>query len=478
VEPLEAKVADFIGANGLFAEARAVLLAVSGGADSIALLHVMKALVAEGALATELACVHVNHQLRGDESAGDETFVLQLASKLGLPIVSRTVDVKRRAEADRLSVETAGRRVRLACFAETARAQGCTWVATGHQRDDNAETVLQRLRRGTGFRGLAAIRPARRLEEGLWLARPLLDCTRAEIIAYLRNRDLTWREDRTNTDCRYTRNYVRHCLLPTLQNQSAVTLVDGLSDLAASARRLHERVSTQAKQAARSVITTEGRVSIDAMTLTALPGIVAAELIRLQLPKLGCGERDLTRHHYESILQLALHPAGKRTLTLPSGLSVRSEYGSLILQRRQPADRKTTNSQDVILDIPGTAALAGRRIEARVLDPSESTALEITGDKGPFLEYLDLDRVGRSLVVRRRRPGDRFRPLGMPREKKLGKFLTAARVPETVREAVLVFDDGQRIVWVCPLRISEHAKVTRATRHVLMLAVSDANRRL
>lgn len=475
VEPLEAKTAEFIRAQRLFAKAKGILLAVSGGADSIALLEVIRTLVSNGTLAADLACVHINHQLRGDESEGDETFVVERATKLELPLVSRTVDVKAFAKVQRLSLETAGRRIRLDCFAEIARARSCNWVATGHQKDDNAETVLQRLRRGTGFRGLGAIRPARQLEDGLWLARPLLNCTRAEIVSYLQTKRLGWREDRTNADCTYTRNHIRHRLLPALQSHTDDSLVDALSDLAASARRLHAHVSTQAEQAAsRYVAAADNQVSIDATALAELPEIVAVELIRLQLPRLGCGERDLTQRHFKNVLQMAAHPVGRHSLTLPGELSVRTEYGHLILRRRQRSDTDERDCSDVVLGIPGTVELAGRRIEAGILSPSEMAALEIKGDKSPFLEYLDLDRVSRSLVVRRRRPGDRFRPLGLPGEKKLGKFLTAARVPETVRQDVLVFEDGHRIVWVCPLRISEYAKVTKATRRILMLAVSDS----
>ncbi len=477
MEPLEEKVAGFIRANGLFAGGECILLAVSGGADSIALLHVMRRLTSDGIIGAELFCAHINHQLRGRESEGDETFVAEQARELGLPVTSRGVDVTAYAKEHRLSIETAGRQVRLACLAEIAQAQGCAWIATGHQRDDNAETVVQRLRRGTGFRGLGGIWPARRLDGNLRLARPLLCSTRAEIVAYLQTRNLRWREDHTNADCTYTRNYVRHRLLPALQSQSTGSLADTLTELAASAGRLHQRVSEQAKRATSTIVRCTGdAVSIDTEALAALPQIVAVELIRLQLPRLGGGERDLTRRHYENILQLAHQPPGKHMLTLPGGLSVRTEHGNLILQPRQPANRYEGSVQSVALDIPGMASFAGHTVEARILGRAEIETTKIERDKSPFLEYLDLDRVGRPLVVRRRRPGDRFRPLGLAGEKKVGKFLTAARVPAKVRENVLVFDDGQKIVWVCPVRICEQVKVTERTQRILMLSVSDRQR--
>jgi tRNA(Ile)-lysidine synthase len=477
VEPFEDKVAAFIEANRLFAEDERILLAVSGGADSTALLHVMRKLHSDGIISGRLVCAHVNHQLRGWESDTDETFVTEQAEGLGLPVTSKRVDIQAYAAEHRLSTETAGRQVRLACLAEIAQVQGCLWVATGHQKDDNAETVIQRLRRGTGFRGLAGIWPVRPLANELRLARPLLGCTRAEIITYLRAKNLRWREDHTNTDCAYTRNYVRHRLLPALQSQSAGSLADAITELAVSAQRLHQRVGEQAKRAAStSVRYKNNTVSVEMKALAALPQIVAVELIRLQLPKLGCGERNLTRRHYEGLLRLASQSTGKHALTLPDSLSVRSERGDLVLQRRQPTTGPEEGNQDTVVDVPGTTPFAGHTVEARILSRVEIETAKIRRDKNPFVEYLDLDRVGRPLLVRRRQLGDRFRPLGLAGEKKVGKFLTAARVPDDAREDVLVFDDGEKIVWVCPARISEHVKVTEKTRRILMLSISDRQR--
>ncbi len=474
VELLEAKVAAFIQTNGLFTEAPRVLLAVSGGADSIALLHTMKALASAGTVHADLVCVHINHRLRGSESDGDERFVIETATALGLDVVFRTVDVKAHAKAHKLSLETAARQLRLKRFAEAARANGCKWIATGHQQDDNAETVLQRLSRGTGFRGLAAIAPTRKLEGDLWLARPLLDCRRSEIVAYLESKGLPWREDRTNTDCAHTRNFVRHRLLPALERQSVGSLVGELAELAASAWKLHRQVQTEAQEAMCYVAASDDNtISIGAKPLATLPEIVAVELLRLQLPRLACGERDLTRYHYQGILELARRPVHRRALTLPGGLSVRVEYGNLIFQRQEAPAQSRPSNLAVTLDIPGAVELGGRQIDARMLSGSEITTLKIKGDKDPFVEYLDFDCVSRPLLVRRRRPGDRFWPLGLAGVKKLGKFLTAAKVPDRVRRNLLVFDDGARIVWVCPIRINEEAKVTRQTRRILRLRVSD-----
>ena len=474
MERLEDNVVRFVEAHHLFQGAGQVLLAVSGGADSIALLHIMHGLVDQGILHIELACIHVNHGLRGAAGDADEAFVAEQAAKLKLPMKTRTVDVATHAQTHRLSVETAGRQLRLACLSEIARSQRCTWIATGHQKDDNAETVVHRLRRGTGFRGLGGIWPARQLREGLTWARPLLDTTRDEIVAYLQSRNLKWREDRTNADCIHTRNYIRHRLLPELQRETAGSLVEQLASLALSSQRLYARVAEQAKIAETQYVRTDtDQCLIETEILATLPGLVAVELIRRQLVHLGCGEQNLTTCHYQGILALATSDLMVKAPILPGGFVAYRRSGRVILRRPIAPHEIPRNTPSVEIAIPGTTDFSDYRIEACILSPTDIARTEIENDKNPLLEYLDLSGIKGPLVVRQRRCGDRFQPLGLASQKKVGKFLTAARVPETTRQKTLVFEDSEGIIWVCPVRISERVKVTDQTRQILVLEVTD-----
>jgi len=473
---MEQKVAGFIRLHGFFAGADRILLAVSGGADSTALLHILWSLRAAGIISADLVCAHVNHQLRGPASDKDERFVVEQATRLGLPVVTRAVDVRAHAKAYRLSVETAARRLRLEALREVAETSGCTWVATGHQKDDNAETIIQRLHRGTGFRGLAGIWPARRFGEGPWFARPLLDITRQQIVAYLNRQDIKWREDRTNVDPAYVRNYIRHGLLPALQRESGGSLVADLSELAASARRLYDRVQRDAEEAmSQAAQAQEGEIMLAVSRLSSLPELVAVELVRQALVKLGCGEQNLTQNHYRGIMRLA-RSAGARVLTLPGGFVAQRDREGIILSRSAPCASPVglappPPSEPLALRIPGQTQFGGCRIEASILDAVDLKTSQIEGDKSPLCEYFDLDRMRQPVVVRPRRAGDRFRPLGLDGEKKLGKFLTAAKVPREVRERIMVFADREKVIWVCPVRIGEPAKVTGETRRILLLNV-------
>lgn len=471
LDNIEKDVAEFLGLHGIFAGAGGVLVAVSGGADSICLLHILKTLQNEGFLHAELVCAHVNHRLRGQASDADERFVVGYAGTLGLPVVTRTVDVPTHARTRKLSIETAGRQLRLAVLAEIARDRGCAWVATGHHKDDNAETLIHRLRRGTGFRGLAGIRPIRPLGDHLWLARPLLCVTRDRIVRYLRERALPWREDHTNSDTEYMRNYIRHRMLPLLQQDSQGCLIEELSNLAMSAGRLCDQIHRRVEEAWDAMAhSDENKIRIDATGLALLPEMVAVELVRQTLVKLGSGERDLTERHYGNILRLARQRMPGKAICLPGGFSARYESGQVVL-RRGVGSSNAVHGTSLAIPIPGRSRFCGCWINAKILDRDEIDMRGITRDKGPFTEYMDWDRVKPPLIVRPRMTGDRFEPFGLGAVKKVGKFLTTEKVPRELRERTLVFADREKILWVCPIRIAESVRITDGTRHVLKLTV-------
>jgi tRNA(Ile)-lysidine synthase len=475
---LEETVAEFIRRHGLFAGAERILLAVSGGADSIALLHILTALKARGRIEADLVCAHINHQLRGPASEADEQFVVAQANLLSLPVVARAVEARAHAQRQRLSLETAARQLRLGSLTEIARGRACAWIATGHQKNDNAETVLQRLLRGTGFRGLAGIRPMRPWN-GLRLASPLLGTTRREIIQYLERHDLRWHEDQTNVDVAYTRNYIRHRLLPFLEEQAQSDLVEELSELGASAGRLSDRVEREAREAWSNLIEpTADKVVVHASGLASLPEIVAVELIRRAIADLAAGRSELAKQHYRALLELARGNGSGKEISLPDGFVARREGDRIRLHRTPPPRTRRVLltpllPAPIVLAVPGEIRFSGHVVEARILSRDEIDAANLTGDKAPRVEYLDLDQVKLPVVVRSREAGDRFRPLGMIGEKKVGKFLTTAKVPRGVREQALIFADREKIVWVYPVRISDRVKITEQTRRVLQLTIDD-----
>jgi tRNA(Ile)-lysidine synthase len=470
----EKKVAEFAQVNGLFDTADKILLAVSGGADSMALMYTMCALKRDGAFSGELFCAHINHQLRQGESDLDEDFVVTQATKLNLPITTRRVDVRGFAAANKLSIETAARQLRIESLLDIAGHNNCACIATGHQKNDNAETVLQRLARGTGFRGLAGIWPERIFQGKIRFIRPLLCVTRSEILNHLEKCNLNWRVDHTNADCTYRRNYIRHRLLPALQQDCAGCIVEQLADLSQSARRFHNMVCRRADEVWSDMAYSTGDTAVLKVEdfLPEHPA-VKVELIRRSLAAIGSGERSLTHRHYERMCRLADQNGSDKKIELPSRFLVRREYGKLIFSLdRKPHVKRGAKYYLATLEVPGPTQFGDYLIEAHILEAENEKFEASKAKKGDFVECFDLDKLKLPITIRLREDGDRFWPLGLPRQKKVGKFLTDAKVPQEIRRKVLIVADREKIIWVCPIRISEQAKVTDKTGRILQLQIA------
>jgi len=470
----EKTIAAFIAENDLVGSAGKIVLAVSGGADSVSLLHTAWALKAAGVLKAQLVCAHINHQLRGAQADKDEQFVAAQAVKLNLAVVTRKVDVRRFARERKLSIETAGRQLRIEILSDIAAEEGCGLVATGHHKDDNAETIIQRLVRGTGFRGLCGIRPKQLFAENLAFIRPLLCVTRAQIVDYLRRRNLEWREDATNADCTFRRNFIRHCLLPQLQQQSSGSLAEQIFELSRASQRLRLYIVECAdKLWGRMARQTDDTVTVNIEAFRSQPEFVRVELVRRSLVALGCGERDLTREHFHSIVQLAQKGISGKRVVLPGGYEVARGYQGISFERTtQSRPSSKQKVWTVNLKVPGRTMFGERLIEATVLDYDSGAFERFKAEKDESIEWFDLDMLRWPMKARVRLIGDRFHPLGYPDKKRVGKFLTSAKTPRELRENVIVVADNEKIIWVWPVRISEQAKITAETRKILQLRIT------
>jgi tRNA(Ile)-lysidine synthase len=407
----EKKIAGFIKANGLFGPADKILLAVSGGADSTALMYAVCAMKAEGVLSGDILCAHINHQLRGPEGDGDEAFVIAQAGELGLAVTTRRLDVRGFARKNKLSIETAARKLRIESLLDVAKTNNCNCVVTAHQKDDSAETVLHRLVRGTGFRGLGGIWPLRYFADGIGFVRPLLCVRRDEIVEYLKGRNLKWRTDRTNDDCSYRRNYIRHRLLPELQRKCKGSIVEQLSELARSAREFYSLVCSKAEKVwpGTAGVGSE-KVTLNLKSFSAQPQPVKVDLVRRSLTCLGGGEGDLTHRHYGRILQLAQQNINGsvvrdvRKIELPGGFVVWRECENLVFSRAgQALKSEELISGSIKAQVPGRTKFGRCSIEAAVFEADGRKFKEFRAGKDNFIEWFDSDKVSLPLVVRSRR---------------------------------------------------------------------------
>ncbi len=424
-----------------------LLVAVSGGPDSVALLAALSGLADE--FGVEVLAAHFNHGLRGEEALRDQRCAQEVAARLGIACVVETSTSLRPGA----NVEARARAQRYAFLLRTADAHGCAKIATGHTLDDQAETVLMRLLRGSGIDGLTGIEPVR---DGR-IIRPLIDCTRLDVLAFLRTADLPFCEDSSNTDRRFLRNRMRHDVLPLLESiqPAAKRRLARTAEIVADELRFAREHEAQLLTAA---LRSDGELPVAAVLATPLPLRLVRAWVRQQRGHL----RGLSASHFNAILALARGSQPNGIITLPNGERVWREYDCV----RFSAEPQAVAPESTILRVPGAVRLAsGWRIAAHV-EP-------LTGGWDPpadlFAVLADADLVAGPLVVRTRRPGDRVRALGLGGHRKLQDVLVDRKVPLRVRASCPIIESAGEVLWMPGVVRSSHGLVTASTRSILRL---------
>ena len=434
--------------------ARGIVAAVSGGGDSVALLRLLHSL--GGERSWRLSVAHLDHGTRGDEGHADASFVAALAESLDLPI-----DAGRWAPTREGHFEADARRARYAWLVQVARDRGAAFVAVGHTRDDQAETILHRILRGTGPRGLAGMAPRRRLAEGIALARPLLGAGRADLRLYLATIGQSFREDSSNADPRRTRNRLRSDLLPKLASEYNPNVVEALDRLGRFAR---EDLSRRGRRVA--VIARASVVSADASgivlrrePLMGLSPALRAEVVRLLWRRAGWPEGAMTAARW-----LRLANATEKRFAAGSGIEAVISAETMALA---PLSRT-----DGIEPVPPARLTVPGRLDDRglvaTLDPDAPHDEEIDLDRVAFWSDVDSPRF---LRVAAPEPGDRFDPLGLGGHSQgLNDFFRGRGVAKPDRRRISVVSDREGIVWVVGHRIAHRVRVTGATTRRLRLS--------
>jgi tRNA(Ile)-lysidine synthase len=444
-------------AHSMFAEGGPVVVMVSGGADSVALL---RWLVGSKAAGQRLSVLHVNHRLRGEAAESDAAFVERLCAEVGVPCRVAAYDVGAYAEEEGLNVEDAGRRVRYrfadeeldARCAEAGVEPAAGRIATAHTFDDRAETMIMRLAQGTGVSGLVSP-PYRRGR----VVRPLLDCTRADVTGYLAALGQTWREDATNLDTSRLRARVRADVVPLLRE------INPRFDttLARTLRVMSEEddlLDGEAAEAEAAYVESRGGELRIAAAASAIPRPLLRRMLRRAVFAAFPEASRLEFEHLEALCDGLAQDGFSRDL--PGRLRAFDEYGTLVISREAGTARALAPS---LLNVPGMLDLG--EAGSVTAEPAGPDGI----DPDPATALVDADAVREALVVDSARPGDRIRPLGMEGSRKLQDVLTDAKVPARLRPLVPVVRDGERIVWVVGVRISEDYRVGPGTRRAIRL---------
>ena len=454
---------------------RRLVVAVSGGPDSLALLYALRSIQHDLSLAVHVA--HLDHRLRGQDSAADAEFVAQTCAKLGIDYTVENVDVLAFRREHRMSLEEAAREVRywfLVCVAERVGADA---VALGHTSDDQVETVLMNIVRGSGLRGLRGMKPVSKQRiagSDVTLFRPILNLSKQDTIAYCAALDLILRSDESNSSTEMTRNKVRLELLPLLREMNPA-FGDAILRLARNANEALAVVEGAVDAAWSEAVTQVGEsICIDRERFRELDVALRSHLVIRALSHVKGDMQGIERIHVDDAVNAVIESSGSQ-LHLPGGLRLIVEQRSAHLYAED--DVFAAASLDASpLAVPGLKTVGGWRISTeRIKIASEDRS---SGTYWHSAEQF-VERFGRgvdvsSLAVRSRVPGDRFQPLGMSGTKKLKDFMIDEKVPGSMRDGVPLIVTSRGIAWVVGWRIAEWAKVDDDDRECLEIRVERA----
>ncbi len=467
-------LAETIEAERLLPPDGRLVVGVSGGADSVALLHGLREVNRVRGLPWKIYVGHLHHGIRGTAADEDAQFVKDLAGSLDLPVTVEQADVPGLAKARQQSIEEAAREARYAFFERICLHTESRHIVLAHHADDNAETVLHRILRGTGLRGLAGIAPVRALSPGseIVVVRPLLKLHKGEIVAFLRERDLPWREDHTNTQTSLTRNRIRNEILPLLEGKINRQVREALIRLAEQARLTDAYLAETAQRTLETLMIsrTDCELTLNLPALLKRSKVIRAELVRQAFLWLRVGEQQIDRRHVMAVLRLAEQGVNNKRINLPGRLTVARRYDRLVFSLPD-GNAPSEEFLEVSVKVPGRTIVRrkGVWLETEVV-AFEASLLQHVKEKGDsWTEYVDADQVSCPLVVRPKRVGDRFWPLGGPGSKKLSDFFSERKVDAADRERIAVVCDQLGPIWVMGMRIDERVKLRRHTTRVLRM---------
>ncbi len=440
------KVREYIKTHKMLGDEDKVIAGISGGADSICLLFMLLRLKQE--MGFQIACVHVHHGLRGESADRDEEYVRSVCKKEGAELFVYHENVKGYARKHRLTEEEAGREVRRSRFEEVLREQGGTCIALAHHKNDNAETVLWNLCRGTGLKGLGGISP----KNGIWI-RPLLCLERREIESYLEKRGISYCTDETNLEDHYTRNRLRNRVIPYLEEKVNEKAVVHIAECAAKLKIIGEYLEAETarymEQCRREG--KDGGIVILKDKYGQVPGALKDEVILSLICEAAGRRKDVGDVHVKAVQQLMERQVGRR-ISLPYGLEAARSYEGICL-RRQDAEEKVAENPV---------------FQMRIF---EKNVESITFSQKNYTKWFDYDIITNTVKIRHRQPGDYIVIDKEGRKQKLKQYFINTKIPQEIRDSIWLAADGKEIMWIAGYRQSQAYQVTDNTRRILEISI-------
>ena len=470
------KVKNFIINYKLLTKQDKILVALSGGPDSIALLSIMLSLKEKFKL--DLTIAHLNHGIRGTEADRDQSFSRQVAKEYKIPFYTKKIALN-----NKKSSEDTLRNYRYKFLIDVAKKIGANKIALGHNADDQAETIIMRLLRGAGTKGLSGMTPIRQIEPGLCLIRPLLTSSRKEIVSFLIKKDLPFVEDLSNKDMSFLRNRIRHTLIPSLSSYNP-NIKDTLIALGNRMFVIDDFLEKEAMKIFH-LVKKEGQQSyvLDRITLTRMHPALATTLIRQIIKKLS-PQAMLHSNEIYKILALANNANGSKRLSLTKGVSITKEYEKVVFSIAQKHSKITLNKQ---LSIPGktkipianiliTSKIVKVNSKIRIITktPPNNLSRLYKQNNWQLKAEFDFDKITLPLVLRTRRNGDKFRPVNGYGTKKLKNIFIDSKIPKRFRDSIPIVEDKSHICWIVGHRIGDNFKIDPNTKKILQLQIAGS----
>lgn len=468
------KVEAFVEAYDMISPGETVLVGLSGGADSVLLTEVMKEL--SGKKGFFLQAVHVNHNLRGEEADRDAAFAERYCKARGIPFFLYSCQVQETARRKRISTEEAGRMERRKIYERCMREHGAEKLALAHHRNDVAETMIHHLARGTSLTGLASLRPVRGN-----VIRPLLCLERKEIEDELKRRGLAWCEDMTNRCDHYTRNMIRHHVIPYLEDHVNRRTVEHMAQTSLDLLEAEEYFSLKADTIIRKYGTIQKEGILLSERIKCEAELLQRYAVRECLQRI-CGQRkDLGREHLREILQLFGRQVGK-SVSLPGGTKAVRRYEGILLRKRDIRKKEAEIPAEVPIREEGEYFFGKFRVRVSFLENSGRKLPEETNrntgrvferiSEKKYTKCFSYDRIKVGLVLRTRRSGDYLTVRSDGARKKLKDFMIDVKIPQEERDSILLVADGSEIVWAAGFRVGEAYRVREDTGRIIQLEVS------
>ena len=461
------KVYNYIKENKILESGDSVILGISGGADSVCLLVVMKELISKMDL--NLTAVHINHGIRGREADADMEYVESLCKKMHVEYYGYKADIVKEAEEKKCSTEEAGRMYRYRKFAETAQITGANKIAVAHNMNDNSETVIMNLFRGTGLKGLCGI-PVKREN----IVRPLLCISRKEIEKFLDDRKIEYRTDSTNLTDEYTRNRIRHEILPYAETKINSHAVENIAKVSQNLSEIEDYLEEQTQKALEQTVhRCDDKVLIKEGEWNGLHDAIKKRIIRKCIFMMAGRLKDITEKHIMLVMELWKLESGK-SLSLPYNICVARTYDGVEF-RKKSAETEALASAEKCTEININIKDA---LDETLKIHTDYGTFEISSDNPGdynkiedllYTKWFDCDKIYNNLQIRTRRDGDYLEINDAGGRKKLKSFFIDMKIPREKRDDIILLADGSHILWIVGYRISNRYKVSADTKRCIKI---------